>query len=66
MKISFFNQVGREVGFNVGLQQSSGLLPSVWDSSVRLVGCRLKANCPLMEPGPVGGVPSVGGLSKGS
>ena len=25
-----------------------------------LVGCRLKADCPLMGPGPVEGVPSVG------
>ena len=25
-----------------------------------LVGCRLKANCPLVGPGPIGGVPSVG------
>ena len=23
-----------------------------------LVGCKLKANCPLIEPGPIGGVPS--------
>ena len=30
------------------------------------VGCRLKAKCPLVEPGPIGGVPSVGGISKGS
>ena len=25
-----------------------------------LVGCRLKANCLLMEPGRIGGMPSVG------
>ena len=25
-----------------------------------LVGCRCKANCPLVEPGPIGGVSSVG------
>ena len=25
-----------------------------------------KANCPLVGPGPVGGMPCVGGLSKGS
>ena len=25
-----------------------------------LVGCRLKANCPLVRPGPIGGVPTVG------
>ena len=25
------------------------------------VGCRFKANCPLVGPGPFGGVPSVGG-----
>ena len=30
-----------------------------------LVGCRLKANCPLVGPGPIGGVPSVGGLDDG-
>ena len=24
-----------------------------------LVGCRVKANCPLVGPGTVGGVPSV-------
>ena len=24
------------------------------------VGCRVKANCPLLGPGPAGGVPSVG------
>ena len=31
-----------------------------------LVGCKLKANCPLMRPGPIGGMPSVGGLYKRS
>ena len=31
-----------------------------------LVGCRFKSNCPLVEPGTIGGMPSVGGLSKGS
>ena len=31
-----------------------------------LDGCRLKSNCPLVGPGTVGGMPSVGGLSKGS
>ena len=30
------------------------------------IDCRLKANCPLMGPGAIGGVPTVGGLSKGS
>ena len=25
-----------------------------------LAGCRLKANCPLVEPGPIGSMPSVG------
>ena len=31
-----------------------------------VVGCRCKANCPFVEPGPIGGVLSVEGLSKGS
>ena len=26
--------------------------------------CRLNSNCPLVGPGAVGGMPSVGGLSK--
>ena len=31
------------------------------------LGCREKANCPYVGPRPVGGgVPSMGGLSKGS
>ena len=29
------------------------------------VGCRIKANCLLLEPRPAGRVPSMGGLSKG-
>ena len=29
-------------------------------SSLAGLGCRTKANCPLVRPGPVGGVPSVG------
>ena len=33
---------------------------------LRLIGCRLKANCPLMGPRPIGGLLSMGGLSKGS
>ena len=31
-----------------------------------VLGCRFKANCPLVGPGPIGAVPSMGGLSKGS
>ena len=49
----------RHFQFSTKSQQS--LLESGW-----LVGCRLKANCPLMGPRPIGGVPSVGDLSKGS
>ena len=30
------------------------------------LGCKIKANCPLVGPGLVGEMPSVGGLSKGS
>ena len=30
------------------------------------LGCRVKANCSLVGPGAVGGVPFVRGLSKGS
>ena len=30
------------------------------------LGYRVKANCSHMGPGPTGGRPSVGGLSKGS
>ena len=30
-----------------------------------LVGCRLKANSPLVGPGPLGGVPSVGVFLRG-
>ena len=26
-----------------------------------LVGCRFESNCPLLGPGTIGGVPSVGG-----
>ena len=29
-------------------------------------GCRYESNCPPVEPGTIGGLPSVGGLSKGS
>ena len=32
--------------------------------SVVVVG--FKVNCPLVGPGPIGGMPTVGGLSKGS
>ena len=31
-----------------------------------LLGCRIKANCPRVEPRPTGAVSSVGSLSKGS
>ena len=31
-----------------------------------LVGCRYESNCPLVGPGTIGRVPSVGGLPKGS
>ena len=30
-----------------------------------MLGCWIKANCPLIGPGPIWGKPSVGGLSKG-
>ena len=35
-------------------------------SSARFLGCRDKANWLHMGPGLTGGVPSMGGLSKGS
>ena len=31
-----------------------------------LAGCRYESNCPLVGPGTIAGVPSVGGLSEGS
>ena len=31
-----------------------------------LCSCRVKANCPFVGPEPVGGVPTVGGLSNES
>ena len=36
------------------------------NAKFRLVGCRFESNCSLVGPGTTGGVPSVGGLSKGS
>ena len=32
----------------------------------RLVGCKFESNCPLVGFGTIGGMPSVGDLSKGS
>ena len=34
---------------------------AIVDLVVQVVGCRLKANCPLMGSGSIGGVLSVGG-----
>ena len=44
------------------------ILRVIFMSTMIILGCVVgfKANCKLVGPGPIGGVPSVGGLSKGS
>ena len=41
------------------------LMPAVLQVFIRLVGCRLKANCPLVGSEPIGDVPSVDVFLRG-
>ena len=64
--ISYYVHACTSTGCNKNIELMKYLEKHISYNTYNTDGCRYESNCPLVGPGTIGGMPSVGGLSKGS